>query len=191
VAGPSEVAYWGQLKPLFEAHGLPMPVVYPRLRALLTNPKLHTSLRTHGLDIADLQLPEQNLIERALEQTGDRQAFDLVNTAENDLTETLDRLNRNLAAHSPVGASMANRLAQNLGKGIERIKRTVAYEDTQRVQATRQQVQRILTALQPDKTPQERLYTIFSFVFEHGWQLVPRLIETLDITSFELNEVEL
>jgi len=50
VAGPGEIAYWGQFKPLFEYHGLPMPVVYPRARCLLTTPKLNALRAKLGLD---------------------------------------------------------------------------------------------------------------------------------------------
>lgn len=40
VAGPAEVAYWLELRPVFEAFGVPMPVVYPRghLRVLQAPP---------------------------------------------------------------------------------------------------------------------------------------------------------
>src|SRR5690625_5104397 len=35
VAGPGEVAYYAQLKPLYEAFNLPMPVILPRLSATI------------------------------------------------------------------------------------------------------------------------------------------------------------
>jgi|GEM_PF-1222659 len=39
VAGPGEVAYWLELLPVFEAFGVPMPVVYPRKRVrVITEP---------------------------------------------------------------------------------------------------------------------------------------------------------
>ena len=34
VAGPGEIAYWAQLKPVFDHHGVTMPVIWPRSRAV-------------------------------------------------------------------------------------------------------------------------------------------------------------
>jgi hypothetical protein len=43
----------------------------------------------------------------------------------------------------------------------------------------------------PFRKPQERVYTVFAFLFEYGWDLIPRLLQALDIESFRTHEVEL
>ena len=44
VAGPSELSYFGQMKDLFRAHGLEMPVVHPRHSATLIEAKIRKVL---------------------------------------------------------------------------------------------------------------------------------------------------
>ena len=48
-----------------------------------------------------------------------------------------------------------------------------------------------LRTFAPDRKPQERVYSVFSFLFEHGWGLVDRLGAALDSESFTMNEIEL
>ena len=55
----------------------------------------------------------------------------------------------------------------------------------------RRQVVRLQQCLVPWRKPQERVYTVFSFMFEHGWGLAARLLKEIDIGSFQLQEVEL
>lgn len=60
VAGPAEVAYWIELTPVFQAFGVPMPVVYPRghLRILPSEPPSLPS----GLSWKDIwNLPQSRL----------------------------------------------------------------------------------------------------------------------------------
>ena len=59
------------------------------------------------------------------------------------------------------------------------------------LEATRGQVVRVCNALSPWRRPQERVYTVFSYLFEHGTELIVRLTEEMDVTSFNLNEIEL
>lgn len=61
VGGPGEIAYWLQLKPVFEAFQVPMPLVWPRLHGqLLTNSQEQKRLK-FGFDYADMFKPFHQL----------------------------------------------------------------------------------------------------------------------------------
>ena len=57
VAGPGEVAYYAQIKRLFQAHGLMMPVIYPRHAVTVIEAKVRKRLDKFGLDLERLQRP--------------------------------------------------------------------------------------------------------------------------------------
>jgi bacillithiol biosynthesis cysteine-adding enzyme BshC len=57
VAGPGETAYYGQLADFFEAHGIRMPVVHPRLGVTVVESKIRKVLDKFGLDVAALDRP--------------------------------------------------------------------------------------------------------------------------------------
>jgi len=74
---------------------------------------------------------------------------------------------------------------------FERILDALARRNQDRVDVVRRQVERLQRSLVPWRKPQERVYTVVSFLFEHGWGLVARLLEDIDIGSFQQHEVEL
>ena len=71
------------------------------------------------------------------------------------------------------------------------IDHTLLRADATQTETARKQVERLCNAFAPDRKPQERVYSVFSFLFEHGWGLVDRLGAALDSESFTMNEIEL
>ena len=191
VAGPGEVAYWAQLKPVFERFSYRMPVVYPRARAVLTTLKLSRLLQKFGFTLDDLAGGHDALTERALRQVTRGPARDSVQQGRQAVETAFEELVQNLAKQDQTAARMARHLHENVATGLDRIERSVLAADKAQVDAVKRQVARLCNALAPFRKPQERVYTVFSFLFEQGWDLIPRLIAGLDITSFQLNEVEL
>jgi bacillithiol biosynthesis cysteine-adding enzyme BshC len=57
VGGPGEIAYFGQLRDYFTAHGIAMPVVYPRWTATPVEGKIRKVLDKFGLDVPALDRP--------------------------------------------------------------------------------------------------------------------------------------
>jgi len=61
VAGPGELAYYAQLEPLYRAHEVGMPVVYPRFTATVVESKVGKVLDKFDLDVASLDRPFHEL----------------------------------------------------------------------------------------------------------------------------------
>ena len=191
VAGPGELAYWAQLKGLFERYGQAMPVIYPRARCALTTIKLNKLLRKLGLSVGDLERHEDGLLESALRNTSKNPGYEFERAQRGELEMALARLVEGLEKDAPTAAAMAKSLSEDVGSKLDRIERAILSSDATKTDATRKQLRRLCSSLAPMRKPQERVYNIFSFLFEYGWGLIPRLIDELDIESFERMEVEL
>lgn len=191
IAGPGELAYWAQLKGIFERHEQPMPVVYPRASCALTSIKLNKLLRKLNLTVGDLVQHEDNLLHTAARSTSTNPAYTFEREQRGALEAALSRLAEGLEKDAPTAAAMARSLVDDVGTKLDRIERAILASDGVKNEATRKQLQRLCNSLAPNRKPQERVYTIFSYLFEHGWDLIPRLLEELDIDSFQMTEVEL
>lgn len=194
VAGPGEIAYWAQLKPLFAHFGYPMPTVYPRARCVLTTTKLKRLMKKFGFSMDDLSLPQADLEERALRLVSRGPVSAIVQQRRGEIETALGALEQDLAALKKNGEplrDMAQGLSGHVTAGLDRFERAARRGDKAQVEATRNQVRRLCTALAPERKPQERFYSVFSFLFAQGPEFIPCLLERLDIESFDMNEVEL
>lgn len=191
VAGPGEIAYWAQLKPLFEHFGQPMPIVYPRARAVISNIKVNKLRAKLGLTLDEIDADPETLLTHALRQTVRHPALDAIDAGRGPLLDAARALADALeAADAPPGGRPV-RLVSGIERELDKLERAIVRQDEARVEATRKQVQRVRATLAPLRKPQERVYTVFSFLFQQGWELIPRLSAAIDPEHFGLHEVEL
>jgi len=190
VGGPGEVAYWAQFKPIFEHFDLPMPVVYPRAQCVLTTSKLTKLMNKFEFSLDDLLSAPDALLDRALAATTKNPALEALKRGRTPVEAALNALASELARYGAV-APMAEALARKTTAELDRLDTALLRGDSAQNDAVRKQLDRLCNALVPSRKPQERVYTVFSLVFEHGWDLVPRLMRALDVESFTMNEVEL
>ncbi|HBZ01802.1 MAG TPA: bacillithiol biosynthesis cysteine-adding enzyme BshC, partial [candidate division Zixibacteria bacterium] len=54
IVGPSEAAYFAQIAPLFDLHGVPWPVIRPRMFATLIEPQIAKILHKYKIDFTGL-----------------------------------------------------------------------------------------------------------------------------------------
>lgn len=191
VAGPGELAYWAQLKPAFARHELPMPLVYPRAQCLLSTIKLNKIRTKLGLSLAELAQSEEDAVTLAMKRAGAHPMLDRVQEAQKTVRTELDALAKALEATAATAAQMLPALQAELDRGFARIDRALLMADESKHTTVRQQVQRLANSLAPQRKPQERVLSIFSFLFEHGPALIGRLLNDIDPEAKQMQEIEL
>ncbi|MCF6286802.1 MAG: bacillithiol biosynthesis cysteine-adding enzyme BshC, partial [Candidatus Hydrogenedentes bacterium] len=183
VAGPGELAYWGQLKGVFEHFDTPMPIVYPRIRAVLTSLKTNKLLAKYGLRPEDLNLPVAALEETALRSGQQDPSLALLEKRRAALNEVLQGLQADfdaLGKKGRGGAALAAQFSGQVQQSMVHLEQNLLRADKTRTETVRRQIARLTTELAPERKPQERYYTLFSWLFHYGWDLIPTLVEQLD-----------
>ena len=71
VAGPNEIAYYGQLKGIYDFFSIEMPVIFPRFGATIVEKKVSKVLKKYDTKIHDLSNPEKLLKRLAKERIED------------------------------------------------------------------------------------------------------------------------
>ncbi|HOQ89226.1 MAG TPA: bacillithiol biosynthesis BshC, partial [Candidatus Hydrogenedentes bacterium] len=191
VAGPGEIAYWAQLKPIFEWYEVPMPVVFPRARARFVTPKEKRRLRDLGLRVEELGESPQALFERVLRREPAGAADRAVDAAREQIAGILDRLGADLAGAGvrQSGQFIRDTQAQVHG-ALEQLARRIRLSDTRRADRLREQIAALRNRLRPMGRPQERVLSPFTFLFSQGPALIQRLISELRIDTPEEQEIE-
>jgi bacillithiol synthase len=154
VGGPAEVAYFGQLGPVYRAFDRAMPLVVPRARFRITDARTRKLLARLGLSERDAERPEAELLAR-LRAPGPAAAEISAQllvpflAAHGALAATLDPASPEIArALARTRASVERAVGKLAGK----VERTQLYADAQRVDAVR----RLRALLAPEGAPQER-----------------------------------
>ena len=181
VAGPSELAYLGQLREVYAHFGLPMPLVHPRASATLVDSATIRFLTKYDVPLEDLQPQDESALNRLLQAQLPPTVDAAFSSAQRALDGAMEQVIATIASVDPTlaGAAkstlgkMEHELKTLQGKMIQAAKRR---DDTLRRQFTRAQAQTF-----PQGHPQERTLSIVYFLNQYGPALVERLLEELPI----------
>ena len=177
VAGPNELAYLGQLRGIYEAFGVPMPLMQPRASATILDSNAMRFLARHGVAFESLHAQDEAALNRLLEA----QLPASVERSLEDVAAALaDRMETLASAVTQIDATLdgATRSAQGRmqddlkklhGKIIQAAKRK---DETLRRQFTHARAQAF-----PGGHPQERAAGFVSFLNKYGPGFVDRLGE--------------
>ncbi len=181
VAGPSELAYFGQLRRVYEHFGPPMPLIHPRASATLVDSATIRFLNKYDVPLEDLQPQDEGALNRLLQAQLPPTVDAAFSAAGQAMSEKMQEVVDAVASVDPTlaGAArstfgkMEHELKTLQGKMIQAAKRR---DDTLRRQFTRAQVQTF-----PQGHPQERSLSVVYFLNLYGPALVDRLLEELPI----------
>lgn len=178
VAGPGEQAYFAQLAPLFEEHGVGMPIVFPRLGSTVVEGKVGKVLDKFDLDIEELDRPFHEL-------AGDRARDDVPD----EVRKALGAFRGTIARGVQELTEAAREVDPTLKGPIQHV-RSVAFDalgDVEKkiVQAVKreseialQQIEKAHLHLFPDTKPQERVFNANYYLARYGFGFVEAVTES-------------
>jgi bacillithiol biosynthesis cysteine-adding enzyme BshC len=185
VAGPGEAAYYAQIKRLFEAHGLMMPVIYPRHAVTVVEAKVRKKLEKFDLDVEALQRPMHEIlsdIAREEVPEGVQRAFvelrDSVARGSDDLLEAATGIDPTL--EGPVTNARNNALA-----AFQAAERKILQSVKRENEVAASQLEVAQRHLFPDGQPQERMLTPFYYLARYGSEFVASLVERFAVDLVE------
>lgn len=191
VAGPGEIAYWAQLKPVFDHHGITMPVVWPRSRAVMITHKERRRLTACRLTVDDLAQPEEMLLYRALDADAPTPLSGTLAHHRTAVDSELAALVKELGATAgPNAVALAEEMRRHAARGFERIGGNLVRGDTRRIEETKKRLTVLRNRLAPFGKPQERVLSPFNYLLSQGLGFVDRLLNELDPEDWRMREIE-
>ena len=181
VAGPNELGYLAQLRDIYAAFGVPMPLIQQRGSATILDANAMRFLARHELPLESLRAQDEGELNRLLKAQIPPEVDTSIEEAARAVAERMDVL---AAAASKIDATLdaaarstRDRMQDDLkklqGKIIQAVKRK---DETLRRQFTRAQAQAF-----PGGHPQERDVGFIYFLNKYGGGLVDRLCEEMPL----------
>lgn len=181
VAGPGEISYFAQLRGLFAANGMRMPIVCPRFSAALVPHRIRGVLEKLGLTDVEAARPRHELLTRlARAQIPDPVAAELarlrgaVADGYARLIEVSGEVDPTLAG--PIGSSR-NRALRDLARSEQKILQQIKRREV----LLSRRLDQVRAHLQPTGAPQDRVLNVLPFLAEEGSDLLHRLASQVRI----------
>ena len=175
VAGPTELCYLAQAEVLYRRLLGRMPVVLPRASFTVLDSDAHDFLQRYQLSVTDcFEGPEtlrkrvgEKLIPSALDTAFQQGAAGIENSIQN-IDESLAAFDSTL---SSALATARSKMLYQLGK----IRGKAARESLRRNAEVQPRIEALSNLVYPNKTQQERVYSVLAFLARHGPDFIEQL----------------
>ena len=181
VAGPSELAYLGQLRGVYEHFGVPMPLMYHRATATLIDSATRRFLTRYDVRMEDLQPQDESALNRLLQSQLPATVEEALAEADAAMRRTLERIIEVLPAVDPTLAGAARTTLGKMEHDLRALQNKVIQAAKKRDETLRRQFYRAQAQIFPLGHPQERTLGVVFFLNRYGPALVDRLLDELPL----------
>lgn len=181
VAGPSELAYLGQLGGVYEHFGIPMPLMFPRASATLVDSSTARFLSRYDFQLADLRAQDESALNRLLQSQLPPEVEQSLKDADDAIRAALQRVIDAMPALDPTLAGAARTTVSKMEHDLRSLHSKVIQAAKRRDDTLRRQFTRAQSQIFPLGHPQERTLGVVFFLNRYGPALVDRLLEDLPL----------
>jgi bacillithiol synthase len=181
VAGPSELAYLGQLRGVYEHFGVPMPLMYPRASATLIDAATARFLSKYDFPIEDLQPQDESGLNRLLQSQLPKTVEQALGEAEESIRRTMQRVIEVMPEVDPTLAGASKTTLGKMEHDLHALQGKVIQAAKKRDETLRRQFARAQAQIFPMGHPQERTLGVVFFLNRYGPALIDRLLEELPL----------
>jgi bacillithiol biosynthesis cysteine-adding enzyme BshC len=181
VAGPSELAYLGQLKGVYEHFGVPMPLMQPRATATLVDSATRRFLNRYNVPLEQLQPQDEAALNRLLQSQLPPGVDQALGEADTNLRQSLQRVIEVIPQVDPTLAAAASTTLGKMEHLLRGLQNKVIQAAKKRDETLRRQFAHAQAQTFPLGHPQERTLGIIFFLNRYGPALIPRLMTELPI----------
>jgi len=182
VGGGGELAYWLELKAVFEHHAVPYPMLVLRNSFLIAEKKWKQKIERLGLDMADFFKPEQELLTRLVTHNSAvalklEDELDLVKQFYGELKLKAGAIDKTLEQHIEALRAKATRPLYELEKKMLRAEKRKYKDELRQIHAVRE-------ALFPMNSLQERIENFMPWYAKWGSNFIDMIYKN----SLELEQ---
>jgi len=179
VAGPNELAYLAQLKPVYDHFGVPEPLMAPRATATLLDSAAAKFLEKYQVPLEALQPDDEAALNALLEQQLPRSVDEAFEQVTGGVDEGMARL---IDALPLIDHTLADAAKSSLGRmqhDLRKLHEKIIHAAKRRDETLRRQFARTRAQAFPGGHPQERSIGFVSFLNRYGPALIDRLHDDL------------
>jgi bacillithiol biosynthesis cysteine-adding enzyme BshC len=186
IAGPGEIAYYGQMKSLYGVFEQEMPIIFPRMSGTFIEPAIDRIIGELPFEIDTYQQRIEDLESAFVEQTGELDIEAIFNSWKQQEQAIASKHIQTIAELDSTLEGAAENARSSYHNELNKLKGKVYQAVKKRKEIQLNRIHRIHQNLFPERQLQERLFCGIYFMNKFGVDIWERLLyEMTDITLDE------
>ena len=185
VAGPSEIAYYAQLKPVYEYFGVPQPVIYPRASASFVEGGVQRAMEKYGLSLEAFFEDADSITRAVLAQIAEVNLDELFGTSQTGVRDVLNELKFGLQEIDPTLLGTLEATTLKIEGSLQILREKTMAAQKRRNEVAVRQIEKAANGMLPGDSLQERVVNVVHYLNKYGPDLIRRLYDEVDINTFK------
>ena len=181
VSGPSELAYLGQLRQVYDHFDVPMPIIYPRATATIVDRSTLKFLARYPIGFEHLQAQDDSELNRLLASLLPTSVEEAIVGTEQAVASHLTAVANEISAVDPTLEGAVDTTRGKMERDIRTLRGKIVQAAKRRDETLRRQFQRARNQAFPGGDPQERSVSLLYFLNRYGDRVVDRLLADLPL----------
>lgn len=190
VGGPSEIAYFGQILPLYKFYQIDPAIVYPRSSITILEKSIKTILEKYNLGVADIFTDSKKLKDKVVNKISDNNLEEIFKEASNEINLEFDKLKEKLFVIDKTISDLTSKYRQKILGYMNELNQKAADAQKKRYEITLRQIDKASINLYPNLNLQEREMNFFYFANKYGTILLKKIYDEMALNKFEHQIIE-
>lgn len=182
IAGPAELAYFGQAQAIYPEFGRPAPVVFPRAGFTLAERREQRLMEKYDLNVDDIWQGEEHLRRKIAASAGaeEQEAWPgLLDRGGEEITRTLEALQIEVKRLDPTLVDSVSRAQEKMAHQLERLRGKISRAAVERSALLSRHEQEISRFILPRGNLQEREVSGIYFLGRAGYALLDSVLDRI------------
>ncbi len=185
VGGPAEIAYFAQLKPVYEYFSVTMPIIYPRASVTLVEEKVQKVLQKYSLEIEDLFDEVEPILSKVSEQVSEVKVDGLFEALDIRVKEALNEARFGIQQiDSTLNGTIDSTLVK-FQQQLEVLKQKTQKAQQQKEEISLKQIRKAALNIFPNGNFQEREFSLVQYLNKYGPDFVKWVSNEISIDKFQ------
>ena len=183
IVGPSEAAYYAQIRPIFNYLNVPWPVIKPRMFATIVEPHIRKTIDKLNIDFSSLYNDTDREISRVIKENFPSEIESRAESIRDEIKKPLKELSDSLEDKDSESFQAIEHSLKRLDQELNHLYKRLFAAHKKRHDTAIGQVKRVANFLFPQGKFQERIVSPVYFANKFGPDVFKRLEGKLDIDS--------
>ena len=185
VGGPSEVAYFAQIMPLYDFYKIEPPIIYPRSSATIIEKNISSIIEKFEINLDQLLLDPERLKKKIIDSISNSSVDAIFNKTVSNIEKEMNQLKEKLFEFDKTLSDSTAKYGERILRYINELKDKAIEAQNRKFETTLRQIDKVTNSILPNSVLQEREINFIYFANKYSLEILKHLFDELSINKFE------